>query len=129
MITIKCGNKILTVTRGAYNSMFASQGWEIVDGTKTGQKTDKFADDKSNGVISTKLKNNADFEGNTDQNGPNTTDDIPDDDNDNIDYSEIPISEMSVPQLQEYAKQLGLDFDTNSAKLLRNRIRNALSEG
>ena len=121
MITIKRGSETLTVTRGAYISMFASQGWEIVTAPKTGKKNDDFSGVSKTEVVSQgieeTLKKPAEILAENDE------------DDDDIDYSEIPLSEMSVPQLQGYAEQLGLDFDTNSAKLLRNRIKKALSEG
>lgn len=122
MITIKRGSETLTVTRGAYKSMFASQGWEIVTTPKTGKKNDDFSGVSKTEVVSQDIEE-------TPKKPVENLAENDEEDSDDIDYSEIPLSEMSVPQLQGYAEQLGLDFDTNSAKLLRNRIKKALSEG
>ena len=49
-------------------------------------------------------------------------------DNDGVDFSEIPLSEMSVSQLKQYGEQLGIEINTDSAKTLRNRIKKVLEK-
>ena len=121
MVTIVKGNQTLTVTKGAYNEMYASQGWEIRTHETGAIKDDLMAVSKNRVIIPPQpQKQNLD-------NSTQPDEDIFDDPEvDDMDLSEIPISEMSVPQLKLYGKQLGVEVNTDSAKTLRNRIRKVL---
>lgn len=114
MLTITDGVKTLTVTKGAFNSMFAPQGWEEVTTRKIARKNSDLrtvTEDKE--IIQDRVEN-TDFPAENDA------------ENDEIDLSEIPLSEMNVPQLKTYAKQLGIEVNTDSAKALRVQIRKIL---
>lgn len=125
MVTIRRGTETLTVTRGAYSSIYASQGW--VEDTNSGAKKDDFT-----GV--TKNKESILLDRQNVLTDPKKDMKIQNADNganangieDEIDLSEIPLSEMSIPQLKAYAHQLGVTVNTDSAKALRNQIRRAL---
>ena len=121
MVTIVKGNQTLTVTKGAYNEMYASQGWEIRT-RETGVLKDDLRTVSKNRVIIPTQPQKQNLDNPTQQ-----YEDIFDEPEvDDMDLSEIPISEMSVPQLKLYGKQLGVEVNTDSAKTLRNRIRKVL---
>ena len=119
MLTITNGTSILTVTKGAYKSMYAPQGWEIQPGNPGGEngnisqveEIEEIIQPEAENVTETKFDN---------QDGEET-----EDDESEVNLSEIPLSNMSVPQLKAYGKQLGIEVDTDSAKILRSRIRKA----
>ena len=119
MITITNGTTSLTVTKGAYAAMYAPQGWEIIDKQPTDAPTfdrnDSLALTVENNEIIQTEKENA-----TEMNSDNPVDE---ETTDAVDLSEIPLSEMTVAQLKEYGKQLGVEVNTDSAKTLRNRIK------
>lgn len=120
MLTITNGFSTLVVTKGAYNSMYAPQGWEITTDKITNEKDDFSVVSEDREIIPTEDENS--------NPGP-AEDEIEDEeieDDEEIDFSEIPLSEMSVPQLKMYGEQLGIEIDTDSAKTLRNRIKKAL---
>lgn len=119
MLTISRGNQTLTVTKGAYKSIYAPQGWEITP-RKIANEKDDFMADSENGIVSLKTTEDENLAGKNDE----IEDDIQDIEEE-IDFSEIPLSEMSVPQLKLYAKQLGIDVNTDSARQLRSQIRKA----
>lgn len=121
MVTITKDGKLLTVTKGAYNTMYAPQGWEITDG-KIAAENGNISDVSENRVIPQPESEKQNLAQNTQQD-----DEISDEPEvDEVDLSEIPLSEMSVPQLKSYAKQLGVEVNTDSARQLRNQIKKVL---
>ncbi len=133
MLNITNGFTNLTVTRGAYNSMYAPQGWTIAECDKIGQKTDDFGSDANSSEVMSQKGDNAAtgqiLEPKTDNAAtPDNADNDSEvfDDDDDIDLSEIPLSEMSVPQLKAYASQLGIEANTDSARQLRTQIKKVL---
>lgn len=120
MVTITNGATVLTVTKGAYNTMYAPQGWEKVTEETTGpenrdfttvSKDEELSQSEIESVSEDKISSEDDEETEEQESEPE------------IELSEIPLSEMSVPQLKAYAKQLGLEVTTDSARQLRNQIR------
>lgn len=121
MLTITNGAQTLTVTKGAYNSMYAPQGWEIASTKMSSENIDLSVVSENKGLLPTEAENTKtgdeiDAPGDVESEEPE----------EDIDLSEIPLSEMSVPQLKTYAKQLGLEVNTDSARQLRNQIRKTL---
>ena len=105
--------------------MYAPQGWEQVKTTTSSygvEKDDFRVVSKNNEINQQDLK-----EKNSTENSISFDDDS-EYEEDEVDFSEIPLSEMSVPQLKQYGKQLGIEVDTDSAKALRNRIRKVLEK-
>lgn len=122
MVTITNGTQVLTVTKGAYKSMYAPQGWEKIRSDEMASKNDDFSDGLKNRVIMSPEPETTKIEKKND-----TLNDEPEyDADDNVDLAEIPISEMSVPQLKAYAAQLGIKVNTDSARQLRTQIRKTL---
>lgn len=121
MLTITNGKTILTVTKGAYESMYAPQGWEIRS-DETGSKNDDLRGISGNKEITLPESESPVFDPKSEQ--PDDGDDELE--SDEVDLSEIPLSEMSVPQLKSYAKQLGVEVNTDSARQLRSQIKKVL---
>lgn len=119
MITITNGVNTLVVTKGAYESMYAPQGWKRIE--ESVSKTRVSARDRTiKEIIESEDENLTADKISEPNEGESDKSDEPE-----IDLSEIPLSQMSVPQLKAYGKQLGIEVDTDSAKILRNRIRKA----
>lgn len=89
MVRITNGSREITVTSGVYREVYAPDGWEILDEKKETVSADSLPDEGEK--TSEKTKNGSDYE------------DI-----------EIPISEMSVKQLRQYA--VDHSIDTSAAK-------------
>ena len=87
MLMITNGTKVLTVTKGAYECMYAPQGWEITTGENEPAE-------KVEAPVEIPIEETPDEI-------PQETDEIKDEFD--VDLSEIPLSEMSVPQLKMYA--------------------------
>lgn len=80
MVKIKNGDKVMTVTRGAYNSIFKDMGFIMVHEAKTPKTFDEDAEEDTEG---------AEMEEETQ-------------------LEEKPLSEMNFNELKEYASQLGI---------------------
>ena len=125
MLTITNGSQTLVVTKGAYNSMYASQGWEITT-DKIATKNDDFSVVSENKEITQGSSKEQNLLIKTTPGEQNNDEPEEEDDDDEVDLSEIPLSEMSVPQMKLYAKQLGIEVNTDSARQLRTQIRKTL---
>lgn len=114
MLTIVKENQELIVTKGAYNTMYAPQGWviksdEIISATVKATPEEKIAVLFQEEAI--------------DQSTEDVTNEP---DLDTVDLSEIPLSSMTVEQLKAYAQQLGVEVNSDSARQLRSRIKKVL---
>lgn len=119
MIQITNGQIILTVPSSAFHQIYKDSGFYILDGEK---RTEVSAETFSTLDEKTPEKQNL-VEETEDLAKSHTTERF--NDEDEIDLSEIPLSEMSFYQLQDYAEQLGLDYEgIRSKKELRALIRN-----
>lgn len=129
MVTIidKRGSR-LTVPNGAYREIFKPQGW-VLEGESNNTQTEQKAlpQEEKEKVLDTsensKMEYQNEQEGASVENGEDT---FEQDEEDEEDLSEIPLSEMSITQLTAYAKQLGLDVkNINGVKALREAIKKA----
>lgn len=112
MLTVTNGHIVLSVTNGAYHNYYAQRGFRPV--------TD--VDDHKNGVditlppITPQPKTGG-TEASTEPSGPSITPEPPEtvqsseNPTNEVDLSEIPLSEMNYTQLVTYAEQLGLDCE------------------
>lgn len=130
MITITNGVNTLTVSRGAYKSLYAAAGYRPVrvkgaisplDPLGNREETAGEAGEAGDeGISDPEDKTGAP------QDSAQKDDDLEDDDEEYEDLSEIPLNEMGFGQLCEYADQLGLDREgIRSKRELRALIREA----
>lgn len=111
MVHIKKGSVELTVSRGAYDSFYRRCGFEAQEDTRIGQTDLTHENVYSESLPPCAPKNDStadseEFEGLE------------------VDYSEIPLSELSYEQLCDYADQMGIDRDgIKSPKGLRALIK------
>lgn len=114
MIQIKKDNTILQVTKGAYRNFYQALGYRIVRGSQMPEI--------SGGVNTHGDEENQHLEDSTQ---PEMAEAEYEDEE--LDLSEIPLTQMSVDQLCAYADQLGLDREgIRSKKELRALIRDHL---
>lgn len=119
MLRITNGSVTLTVTKGAFNNYYKHCGFQIENRAEGAELE---------GVVTTQPNYTAEYLGDSPQ---VKTDEDSDDyeDDEEIELSEIPLSEMSFEQLNEYADQLGLEHEgIRSKKELRATIRNYLKK-
>lgn len=106
MITINNGSLSILVTKGAYNGVYKSLGW-IEGDIKAKEKPlaiETFAAKEEQGNESVKAEEK--------------------DDDEKIDFSEKPLSELSGTELKMLAKSLGIDFSgVKKVKELRALVR------
>lgn len=130
MIKIKRGDSVLTVTAGAYKNYYKHLGYEPVGVAKNGEnpveENTHPHDDSQHCDDSTHL--NLDESALDDEEeGAFTDDEEEEGTEDEVDLSEIPLSEMNLEQLHDYAEELGLDHkEITSKKKLRALIREHL---
>lgn len=118
MLCITNGVQTLTVTSGAYMSIYAPQGWKPVD---TSTHAEMLEEDE---VFSTDRLPDPEPESTTE---PILAQESEDESGEEENLSEIPLTEMNSAQLREYAKQLGVDIKgLTSKKAVRDRIRAVL---
>ena len=115
MVRITNGSLTLTVPSSAYELIYKSYGFRL------------FADEEDvvvpNDTLPTPSEKDAPAEDFVEENG--NTEEASKYEEEEVDLSEIPISEMDFYQLQAYAEQLGLDYEgIRSKKELRALIRN-----
>lgn len=106
MVIIEKGTHILSVTVGAYNTLFRAQGYRIVG--SEGVHTDSFLQDGEVTPTGGKNANEDEYESNEDE-----YDD------------EKPLSEMTFKELKDYATKLGINTNGMSSK---REIREAIDE-
>lgn len=110
MIKIKRGDTVLTVTHGAYKNYYKHLGYEPIGVAQTaenpGEENTHLTEDSQHCGDPTQLKTDEDT---LDDEGEEFTDE--EGAEEEVDLSEIPLSEMGRDQLREYADQLGLDHD------------------
>lgn len=123
MVTITKNGKTHKVTLGAYNEVFKKNGWELAD-AKSANRNPEIRDEDLGGNFT----GVDDSDANTDEFDNENDDSTADTETEDPDLSEIPVSEMSVAQLKQYAEQLGIEFETNNPKPsdLRRAIRKVL---
>lgn len=119
MLRITNGSVTLTVTKGAFINYYKHCGFQI-ENHSDGAELE--------GVVTTQPNYTAEYLGDSPQvkNGGDS-DDYEEDGE--IELSEIPLSEMSFDQLNDYADKLGLDHESiRSKKELRMLIRKHLKK-
>lgn len=107
-MTIYKDGRTLTVTRGAFYNYYSNLGYEALDGSRSGENLDRvntYSHEKTSAGTHSQA-----------------VEDVSKDRA--IELSEIPLSEMSMSQMLEYAEDLGIDFDASiTKKELRRLIR------
>lgn len=119
MITITNGQLTLTVPNSAYRSIYASSGFRpLADQEHIAPPADTFNTSSEETPENANLDEEKDeFEGTSEVEA----------ENEEIDLSEIPLSEMDFYQLCDYADQLGIDRrGIRSKKELRALIKSNL---
>lgn len=122
MITITNGQMTLTVPNSAYRTLYQSSGFHpIEDEESVSAPADTFNTPDENAAGE---ENSAEETKNTEElEDTNNEDEVEEE----VDLSEIPLSEMDFYQLESYADQLGLDHKgMRSKKELRALIRDNL---
>lgn len=117
MVNITNGQVDLTVTRGAFKSYYQRCGFRLREATEE-HESDVPQD-------FTQIENTANLA------HESASEDVPDEEPEaveseegEVDYSEIPLSELNFEQLCKYADQLGLDHDgVKTAKGMRALIK------
>lgn len=129
MIKIKKGEKVLTVTHGAFENFYKHIGYEPVGATQTPENSGRVNTHPTDGShVSGDAGHVSGDDTDDGVDGDDGEDDTPEGEvNDEVELSEIPLSEMSFDQLCEYADELELDHDgMRSKKELRALIREHL---
>lgn len=117
MLHITNGPVTLTVTKGAFNNYYKHCGFQI-ENRAEGAELER--------VVTTQPNYTVEYLGDSSQVENEKKSDGYEDDEE-IELSEIPLSEMSFEQLNEYADQLGLEHEgIRSKKELRAMIRSYL---
>lgn len=126
MIRITNGIHTLTVTEGAYKTMYAPQGWIEVSDSKTPEMVSDGSSDLGDNLPDHESEDTT--EAISGQENDDTEDDAEDDsENEDVDFEETPLSEMNSAQLRAYANHLGVDVTgMTSKKAVRDKIRAAL---
>ena len=115
MVRITNGNLTLTVPNSAYELTYRSCGFRLL-----ADEEDVVAPNDSLPTQNEKDAGREDFV----EENENTEEDS-EYEEEEVNLSEIPLSEMDFYQLQDYAEQLGLDYEgIRSKKELRALIRN-----
>ena len=119
MVKITNGEKTLTVTQGAYNSVYAPNGWQKIE--PAAEPTEMSSNTQTDSGV--KLSEPED---------KNTTEDnfVQENDDSEInseELSKIPLTDMNSSQLKAYANKLGVDIKgVKSRKVVIERIRAVL---
>lgn len=117
MVKIRRGSHVLTVTNGAFKSLYAPMGYVVVE-TEGDAKVPRTPDEVTTTPDATDSSED-DSEGTEDDSEP---EDEPEDD----ELEEKPISEMSFKELKEYASRHGLNVNGLSSKQeIRRALKNA----
>lgn len=121
MIKIEKGNSVLTVTAGAYENYYKHLGYKPVgvpvSCENSGEGNTYPPDDSQHLDDPTQLR----IDGSDSDDGEEP---LEDDEDEELNLSEIPLSEMNFDQLCEYADELGLDHGgIRSKKEMRALIR------
>ena len=113
MVTITNGKIEVTVTEGAYKSIYKRLGWVKSEGDQN--DSDLIADTEVNGNI--------------DEGYETTEDDSDRSEIDTRNLSEKPLGEMSTDELFEYGLQIGADVNEDmTRKEIRNAVKAKLAE-
>lgn len=113
MVKITDGKKVITVTNGAYKSIYKKIGWVVTDNDQN--VSDEFDDDMKYDNIDNVYESS--------DNDLNRTD------NDTRNLNEKPLNEMSTDELFEYGLQIGADVNEDmTRKEIRLAIKAKLSE-
>lgn len=116
MLKVTNGVLTVTVTKGAFESYFKHAGYSIVNLVRS---------DEESGVGSNHPTPDSPEDEETTQEEIDEVDEDPDDE---VDYSEIPLGELSFDQLIDYADQLKIEHrGIRSKKELRAAIREYLN--
>ena len=113
MVKITDGKKVITVTNGAYKTIYKKIGWVVADNDQI--DSDEFEDGMKNSNIENEYESS-----DNDQNRS---------DNDTRNLNEKPLNEMSTDELFEYGLQIGADVNEDmTRKEIRLTIKAKLSE-
>ena len=113
----------MTVTPGAYQNFYRHIGYAPVE---VAQRVENLECGNTHDDEGTHLLGNSTQQGFTEGTGEDDFVETDGEDGES-DLSEIPLGEMSLSQLYEYAEQLGLDYEGNpSKKVMLSMIRNHL---
>lgn len=136
MLTITNGRDIIMVTRGAYAALYKHQGYAVVSGeggstpppNPGGEAESSQAKITPNGSEDegvTLPTEDAETASSTENPGEYVAED--EEEEEEVDLSEIPLAEMTRSQLLEYADQLGVEHTGEETKRkLRELIRAVL---
>ena len=121
MIRIQKGSSELTVTRGAYKNFYSKMGYTPVAEAPTPENFEEeythLEEDSPVLEDPTQLRTDPEETAESEESL----------ESEELDLSEIPLSDMTSDQLREYAEQLGIDpTEYPSRKELRKAIRNHL---
>lgn len=116
MVKIKRGDHVLTVTSGAYKTIFKPMGYKVVKGNYTEpEEEEKVAE-----VEQTEEPDDPEQE---------EQDEEPDEEEEeDSGLDEKPLSEMNKTELKEYAEQLGIDAEGLSKQEIRKAILKAIKD-
>ena len=135
MLVITNGSLELTVTKGAYNSLYKHQGFEIkgagvhtpppeIEERKTSQAEIAVEGPEDEAVLDTSELPTEE----TEAENSTKSDAYEDEEGEERELSEIPLAEMTKSQLIAYAEELGIELDGDETKrALRVAIRKALN--
>lgn len=136
MLTITNGRDIIMVTRGAYAALYKHQGYTVVSG-EGGSTPPPNPGDEAESSQAKITPNGSEDEGVTLPTGKSKVDSSStnpgeyaaedEEEEEEVDLSEIPLAEMTRSQLLEYADQLGVEYTGEETKRkLRELIRAVL---
>lgn len=119
MIIITNGERIFSVTQGAYDSIYEPLGWKKVNEPLDQQKSDFKTSENSEVKLNTEEV--------IDTPEDNFVQESDDEEINSENLSEIPLTDMTSSQLRAYAKELGVDIKgVKSKKVVIERIRAVL---
>lgn len=119
MAKIHKGSQTLEVTKGAYKSIYAPLGWSLETSVEPTQAELPEGEENSSTMPPEQPQNDSQQE----SEGFEAEDEYQDEE-----LSEKPLSEMSFDELKQYASELGLEYvGIRSKKELRALIKSALA--
>lgn len=119
MITITNGVRAMTVSKGAFKTLFEPNGWKIASLTDEKLNAEDFISEDEKEPESSNLPPLV----------PPEDEDEEEVEEEEDEEVEKPISEMTVEELKEYAHELGLDISkAKNKKELRHMISSAIEE-
>lgn len=125
MVRITNGKETMEVSKGAFKALFERYGWRLED-----QNIDDLSvDNSSNDTLSENVEKDGENENLTPQGDEEDEEEDDEYEDEPEDEVEIPFSEMTVRQLQDYADEHDIDVsEANNKKELRKIILESLKE-